>query len=96
MKTHLINFKSIEEPFIHFTNDIELFQQLYNQLNEESSKQLFTTIIDGKDCPNKKALFSTISSKLQFPNFFGNNWDAFNDCFNELEWLHSSQYVLFF
>ena len=96
MNNHLINFISIEEPFIHFTNDIELFQQLYIQLNEESSKQLFTTIIDGKDCPNKKALFNTFSSELQFPDLFGNNWDAFNDCFNDLEWLHSNQYVLFF
>ena len=96
MNNHLINFLSIEEPFIHFTNDIELFQQLYHQLNEKSSNELFLISIDGKDCSNKKALFNTFSSKLQFPDYFGDNWDAFNDCFNDLEWLDSNQYVLFF
>lgn len=96
MNNHLINFNSIEGPFIHFTADIKLYQQLYHQLSEKSSTELFLTSIDGKDCSNKKALFNTFSSELQFPDYFGNNWDAFNDCFNDLEWLDSNQYVLFF
>lgn len=95
MNNHLIDYKSIEGPFIHFTTDIELFQQLYHQLSEKSSNKLFLIIIDGKDCSNKKALFNTFSSELQFPDYFGNNWDAFNDFFNDLEWLDSNQYVLF-
>lgn len=52
MNNHLINFKFIEEPFVHFTNDIELFQQLYHQLSEKSSNELFLISIDGKDCSN--------------------------------------------
>ena len=96
MKNHLINFNSIEGPFIHFTNDLESFQQLYHQISEKSSNELFLTSIDGKDCSNKKELFNTFSSKLQFPNYFEKNWDAFDECLNDLEWLHSNQYVLFF
>lgn len=95
MNNHLINFKSIEEPFIHFINDMELFQQLYHQLSEKSSNELFLTSIDGKDCSNKAALLNTFSSKLQFPDYFRNNWDAFDECLNDLEWLNSNQYVLF-
>jgi RNAse (barnase) inhibitor barstar len=90
-----INFQSIEAPFIHFTSDMELFLQLYKQVSENSSNELFLTSIDGKDCSNKAALFNTFSAKLQFPDYFGNNWDAFNDCLTDLEWLNSNQYVLF-
>ena len=96
MNNHLINFNSTEGPFIHFTTDLELFQQLYHQLSEKSSNELFLTTIDGKDCSNKKSLFNTLSSKLHFPDYFGNNWDAFDECFNDLEWLNGNQYVLFF
>ena len=96
MNNHLINFNSTEGPFIHFTNDLELFQQLYHQLSEKSSNELFLTSIDGKDCSNKKALLNTFSSKLKLPDYFGNNWDAFDECLNDLEWLDSNQYVLFF
>lgn len=96
MSNHLIKFNSIEEPFLHFTTDIKLYHQLYHQLSEKTSNEFFLTSIDGKDCSNKTALFNTFSSKLQFPDYFGNNWDAFNDCFNDLEWLNSKQYVLFF
>ncbi|HIX44475.1 MAG TPA: barstar family protein [Candidatus Kurthia intestinigallinarum] len=41
-------------------------------------------MIDGKDCLSTKALFKTFSKKLAFPDYFGKNWDAFNECINDL------------
>jgi hypothetical protein len=32
---------------------------------------------------------------LQFPCYFGENWNALNDCLNDLEWLPGDAYVLF-
>lgn len=89
-------FHSLEGPFIHFTINNELFQQHYDQLVKTAKSDLFHTMIDGKDCLSTKALFKTFSKKLAFPDYFGKNWDAFNECINDLEWLDYSQYVVFF
>lgn len=77
-------FHSLEGPFIHFTINNELFQQHYDQLAKPAKSDLFHTMIDGKDCLSTKALFKTFSKKLAFPDYFGKNWDAFNECINDL------------
>ena len=39
-------------------------------------------------------LFSNIASKLKFPNYFGNNWNALNDCLNDLSWIKEKNIML--
>ena len=36
---------------------------------------------------DKKALLSLIASLLRFPNYFGSNWDALDECLTDLSWL---------
>jgi RNAse (barnase) inhibitor barstar len=36
---------------------------------------------------NKNALFDHFSKSLKFPDYFGANWDAFEECVNDLSWL---------
>lgn len=43
--------------------------------------------IDCKLCETKEKLFDVFKHKLNFPNYFGNNWDAFDECIHDLEWL---------
>ena len=33
---------------------------------------------------------------MQFPAYFGHNWDAFEECVTELTWLPAQGYVLFY
>ncbi len=35
----------------------------------------------------KTALLSAVSSALRFPDYFGGNWDAFEECIRDLSWL---------
>ena len=41
-------------------------------------------IIDGLDCTDKESLFGTFSDELQFPDYFGSNWDSFEEVINDL------------
>ncbi|WP_084215666.1 barstar family protein [Pseudonocardia spinosispora] len=41
-------------------------------------------VIDGKDCADEAALFGTLAEKLAFPDYFGRNWDALDECFSDL------------
>jgi hypothetical protein len=40
------------------------------------------------------AFFSEASATLQFPPYFGENWDAFFDCVTDLSWLRADALVL--
>jgi hypothetical protein len=52
-------------------------------------------ILRGKRCPNAERLFQECAAALQFPYYFGENWDAMSDCLRDLEWLPGGSYVLF-
>jgi hypothetical protein len=39
-------------------------------------------------------LFDEVSSALFFPNYFGRNWDALDECLVDLSWLPAPAYVL--
>lgn len=51
--------------------------------------------VDFSHITSDNDLFSEISKVLKFPDYFGNNWDAFDECLSDMEWLPSSGYVLF-
>jgi RNAse (barnase) inhibitor barstar len=40
-------------------------------------------------------LFSAVATALQFPGYFGRNWDALDECLRDMTWLPSKGYVLF-
>ena len=39
-------------------------------------------------------LFDEFAAALQFPYYFGENWNAFDECVTDLEWLPADGYVL--
>ena len=50
--------------------------------------------INGEAIKDKQDLFDIFSKKLNFPSYFGNNWDAFWDCITDLEWLGDVQVII--
>lgn len=44
----------------------------------------------------KEALLRAIAAALRFPGWFGQNWDALEDCLTDLSWLDAEGYVLVF
>lgn len=42
----------------------------------------------------KAALLERLAGALQFPQWFGGNWDALEDCLTDLSWIDARGYVL--
>ena len=41
-------------------------------------------VIDFKDVTSVYDMFEIISTEMDFPDYFGNNWDAFWDCMTDI------------
>jgi len=51
--------------------------------------------IDLLGCGDKDVALDRIAQALDFPDWFGRNWDALADCLSDLEWLEPADgYVL--
>jgi hypothetical protein len=62
---------------------------------ERSKQGAFAVLgLRGQKMRTKEALLDEISAALQFPFYFGEHWDALEECINDLSWLEKSGYVL--
>lgn len=60
-----------------------------------AAAQGFTYVrIDLSDCADKADFLARVATALQFPTWFGHNWDALADCLGDLSWLRAEGYVL--
>jgi RNAse (barnase) inhibitor barstar len=57
---------------------------------------LFVVRIDLARLASKTGLLGRAARALKFPEWFGKNWDALNDCLTDLSWLHGNGWVIIF
>ena len=48
----------------------------------------------GSECINRPALHAAVAAALQFPAYYGHNWDAMDECITDLEWLPATRYLI--
>ncbi|MCI0427085.1 MAG: barstar family protein [Nitrospiraceae bacterium] len=51
-------------------------------------------VIKGAKCQTTDGLLIECARVLDFPDYFGHNWDALEECLADLEWLPAKGYVL--
>jgi hypothetical protein len=56
--------------------------------------QRVARVVRGGKCPSAAALYDEFTAAWQFPCYFGENWDALEECLTDLEWLPASEYLL--
>lgn len=46
----------------------------------------FQPVLDGRALRSKKALLAGVARALDFPDYFGENWDALEECLSDMSW----------
>ncbi|MGD0857128.1 MAG: barstar family protein [Dehalococcoidia bacterium] len=59
-----------------------------------SEHGLYFLHVDLKKVTSKADLLKKVAHTLNFPGYFGMNWDALGDCFTDLSWKPAAGYVL--
>jgi hypothetical protein len=75
---------------IHFAGAAEVHRAL-DSLPDANLRILST---DVHDVQNEQQLLARVAGTMHFPDYFGANRDALEECLRDLEWLPARGYVL--
>lgn len=51
-------------------------------------------VLRGNNCRTPGGLFSEFAGAFDFPDYFGHNWDALEECLADLEWMPAKGYLV--
>jgi hypothetical protein len=52
--------------------------------------------VDGAEVRDKATFLAACATAMQFPAYFGHNWDAFEECLTDLSWAPASGHLLLY
>lgn len=84
---HLVDLKNASPVSVHFARPDEVVTGF---------SFLGLKILEGSvaDIKTDEDLFAVIASAMQFPDYFGSNWDALDECLGDMDWMPADGYVL--
>jgi RNAse (barnase) inhibitor barstar len=50
--------------------------------------------LNGEKITNKTEFLAQIAEVMAFPDYFGHNWDALDECLTDLSWLSAEGYII--
>jgi RNAse (barnase) inhibitor barstar len=63
-------------------------------LQRAGAGRVAVRLLRGRKMRTVAGVFDEMAAALQFPPYFGENWDALDECLTDLEWLPAEAYVL--
>lgn len=84
-----------ESPWIHVAaaNLSDITNTGWSLRNSDSSR-VVVRFLRGDKMKRVNSLFDEFAAALQFPYYFGENWNAFDECLTDLAWLPGDVYIL--
>ncbi|HEX5417708.1 MAG TPA: barstar family protein [Chloroflexota bacterium] len=76
---------------IHFLA-LDAAERAKRELADAGALAIF---VDGSVIRNEEHLFAEFAAAMEFPDYFGWNWDTFDQCVRDLNWLPAEGYVVF-
>lgn len=70
------------------------FDNLLNLYRLDEDKKNVVVLLRGAKMKSVESMFAEFASSLQFPSYFGENWNSFDECINDLDWLPGDNYIL--
>jgi hypothetical protein len=82
------------EPWLHvlFAGESDVCNAL-RTLERSSQGRAVCRVVRGHKATTEPAFFDECAAAWQFPCYFGENWDAFEECLTDLDWLPAEAYV---
>lgn len=68
----------------------------YSRLQQARSGEAHSVAltIRGWKCKTESALHDEVGAALQFPDYYGENWNAMDECITDLSWLPADRYLI--
>jgi len=93
MNLDIIN--STTAPWLYScSSDLSAVTNFSWKIGREHGTDLSVKLLRGDKMRSWQALFDEIAAALQFPYYFGENLNAFDECVTDLEWLNARGYFL--
>lgn len=86
-------FRPEQPTFYIKVTDESAFADLSLQLMSDYEKAVIR-MIRGKKSTTVPDFFNEVGAALQFPYYFGENWDSFDECITDLSWIDGDAYLL--
>ena len=76
---------TVDRPWLHVASgEADVYR--------ESPDGGLVRVLDGRRMLSVDALFGEFSAALHFPDYFGENWAALDECIRDLSWLPAPSY----
>ncbi len=82
------------EPSFHSTEDFLVKFFLFSSYPKELVNGGDVTLRVGSDISTRDELFERYSAGLSFPDYFGWNWDALDECLRDLHWVRQKRVII--
>jgi RNAse (barnase) inhibitor barstar len=79
------------EKFLHVVPSPATLPSNYEDAFREMGYRVFR--LDGAKITGKETLFRAVAAEMGFPDYFGHNWDALEECLRDMEWAPAQGYV---
>jgi hypothetical protein len=67
----------------------------YNSIiNDLKAHNYYIALLDGTKCPDVDSFIIEIAKPFKFPDYYGKNMGALDECLNDLSWLGKDNYAL--